>query len=183
MAETPDDILRALADPERLAIAGSLALGPRDAAELASSLGVPIERVRRHLSRLTSAGVVRAQDDRRTYRLDAGTLRAAAADVGPPRETGLVLGAANEDEEAVLRSYFRGGRLREIPARESKRRIVLERIAVEFDPGVRYSEAEVNAVVGRFHADHAALRRYLVDGGFLSRERGVYWRTGGRVDV
>jgi hypothetical protein len=41
----------------------------------------------------------------------------------------------------------------------------------------------VNAVVGRFHPDHAALRRYLVDDGFLSRERGVYWRTGGRVDV
>jgi hypothetical protein len=103
--------------------------------------------------------------------------------VGPPRETGLALGAANEDEEAVLRSYFRGGALREIPAKASKRRIVLERIAVEFDPGVRYSESEVNAVVGRFHPDHAALRRHLVDDGFLSRERGIYWRTGGRVDV
>ena len=183
MAETRDDILRALADPERLAIAGSLALGPRDAAELAALLGVPIQRVRRHLNRLTSAGLVRAQDDRRTYRLDAGALRTAAEDVGPPRETGLALGAANDDEEAVLRSYFRGGMLREIPAKESKRRIVLERIAVEFDHGVRYSEAEVNAVVGRFNPDHAALRRYLVDEGFLSRERGVYWRTGGRVDL
>jgi hypothetical protein len=183
MAETPDDILRALADPERLAIAGALALGPRDATQLAASLGVSIARVRRHLNRLSSAGVVRAQEDRRTYRLDAGTLRAAAEEVGPPREAGLALGAANEDEEAVLRSYFRGGTLREIPAKASKRRIVLERIAVEFDPGVRYSESEVNAVVGRFHPDHAALRRYLVDDGFLSRERGVYWRTGGRVDV
>jgi hypothetical protein len=32
------------------------------------------------------------------------------------------------------------------------------------------------------HADTAALRRYLVDDGFLSRDHGEYWRTGGRVD-
>ena len=55
--------------------------------------------------------------------------------------------------------------------------------AIEFDPGVRYDENTVNAIVGRFHNDHASIRRYLVDGGFLARERGEYWRTGGRVDV
>jgi hypothetical protein len=65
----------------------------------------------------------------------------------------------------------------------SKRRIVLERIAIELAPGVRDEEREVNAVVGRFSDDHAALRRYLVDEGFLDREAGVYWRAGGRVDV
>jgi hypothetical protein len=26
------------------------------------------------------------------------------------------------------------------------------------------------------------LRRYLVDEGFLSRDAGIYWRTGGTVD-
>jgi hypothetical protein len=71
--------------------------------------------------------------------------------VGPPRDTGLALGAADEDEEAVLRAFFRNGRLTEIPAKESKRRIVLERIAVEFEPGVRYDERAVNAIVRRFH--------------------------------
>jgi hypothetical protein len=95
----------------------------------------------------------------------------------------LRLGAANESEDAVLRAFFRDGRLTEIPAKGSKRRIVLERIAIEFEPGVRYPEREVNAIVGRFHNDHAAIRRYLVDGGFLDRERGVYWRSGGRVEV
>ena len=59
---------------------------------------------------------------------------------------------------------------------------MLERIALEFEPGVKYTEREVNAIVARFHADHASVRRYLVDEGFLSRERGEYWRTGGRLD-
>jgi hypothetical protein len=83
----------------------------------------------------------------------------------------------------VLRAFFRDGRLTEVPAKESKRRIVLERIALEFEPGVDYDERTVNAIVGRFSTDHAALRRHLVDEGFLDRDHGRYWRSGGRVDV
>jgi hypothetical protein len=41
----------------------------------------------------------------------------------------------------------------------------------------------VNLMLGKFHPDTAALRRYLVDDGFLERERGEYWRAGGRFDV
>jgi hypothetical protein len=183
MSETPDEILRALADPERLAIAGSLSRGSAGASSLSESLGIPIKRVRTHLNRLTSTGVVRLDDDRKTYRLDAETLRWAAEQVGPPREAGMPLGAASEDEETVLRTFFRNGRLTELPAKRSKRRIVLERIAIEFEPGRRYGEDEVNVTVGRFFADHAALRRALVDEGFLDRDHGTYWRVGGPVDV
>jgi hypothetical protein len=183
MPETPEEILRALADPERLAIAGALARDDRTSSQLADELGLAISRIRKHLNRLTATGVARLQPDRRTYRLDPETLRWAAEQVGPPREAGLALGAASEDEEAVLRTFFRNGRLTEIPAKASKRRIVLERVALEFEPGVRYDEREVNAIVGRFFNDHASLRRYLVDEGLLSRERGVYWRSGGRVEV
>jgi len=183
MTEHPDDILRALADPERLRIAGALAAADAEAATLAETLTLPIARVRRHLTRLANAGIARVQPDHRTYRLDVETLRWAAEQVGPPREAGIALGAANEDEEAVLRAFFREGRLVEIPTKASKRRIVLERVALEFEPGVRYDEREVNVIVGAFHPDHASLRRYLVDEGFLDREGGEYWRSGGRIDV
>jgi hypothetical protein len=37
--------------------------------------------------------------------------------------------------------------------------------------------------VRRHLNDHASLRRFLVDEGFLSRRGGQYWRTGGPVDV
>jgi hypothetical protein len=183
MTETPDEILRALADPERLMIAGALAKRDATAAVLAAELEITTARVHKHLNRLTAVGVVRGNDDRRTYRLDAGTLRWAAELVGPPRDAGLALGAANEDEEAVLRAFFRDGRLTEIPAKEAKRRTVLERIALEFEPGVRYGELEVNVIVGRFFNDYAALRRSLVDDGFLDRDHGTYWRSGGRVEA
>jgi hypothetical protein len=77
MPESPDDILRALADPERLAIAGMLATGDRTAAEVADALSIAPKRTRTHLGKLTAAGVVRVAADRRTYRLDPETLRRA----------------------------------------------------------------------------------------------------------
>jgi hypothetical protein len=180
---SPEELLRALADPDRLAIAGALARQPRTAQDLASALAIPVTRVRRHLTRLASVGLAEVGADRRTWRLLPEILRQAAQDIGPSREAGLALGAADQEEEAVLRSYFRGGRLREIPAKQSKRRVVLTRLALEFEPGVRYPEREVNEVLKRFHPDYVALRRYLVDEDLLSRERGQYWRSGGPVEV
>jgi len=41
---------------------------------------------------------------------------------------------------------------------------------------------EVNLKLRSLHDDYATLRRHLVDEGFLSREHGEYWRTGGTVD-
>jgi hypothetical protein len=181
MDATPDELLRALADPERLALAGALALGPATVRELGDRSGLPLSRVRRHLARLSAVGLARVDLDRRTYRLEAETLRRAAQEVGPPREPGVALGAASEDEEAVLRHFIVGGRLREIPAKRSKRLIILDRLALEFDVGVRYTERQVNDTLKRFHDDYVSLRRYLVDGQLLSRERGEYWRTGGPV--
>jgi hypothetical protein len=183
MRGSPDEIVRALADPERLAVAGALARDDRTADQLADDLDISPRRVRSHLGRLTSAGVASVADDRRTYRLDRETLRHAAELVGPPRDAGLALGAASENEEIVLRTFFRNGRLTEIPMKRTKRRIVLERIALEFEPGRQYDEKEVNAIVGAFFNDNASLRRYLVDEGYLDRDHGVYWRVGGRVDV
>ena len=65
--------------------------------------------------------------------------------------------------------------------RGRKRLVILDLLAQEFEPGRRYSEPMVNLMLGKWHADTAALRRYLVDEGFLDREAGEYWRSGGTV--
>lgn len=183
MSARPEEVLRALADPERLAVMGLIAREDRTLGDLSRLLDLDEARVRRHLARLTRVGLIAVADDRRTYRLLGETLRAAARQVGPSRDPGVALGAANEQEEAVLRQYFRAGRLTEIPGKRAKRLIVLERLSLEFEVGIRYPERDVNAALERFHADYASLRRYLVDEGFLSRGKGEYWRSGGRVDL
>jgi hypothetical protein len=59
--------------------------------------------------------------------------------------------------------------------------VVLEAIAQDFEPGLRYSEGDVNVLVGRWHDDYAMVRRWLVDELFLERDNGSYWRSGGAV--
>ncbi len=91
---------------------------------------------------------------------------------------------ARHRRDAVLRAFLDDdGRLRSIPARHGKRLVVLDFLAQAFDVGVRYDEADVVAILRRSHPDTAALRRYLVEDGFLSREAGVYWRSGGTVET
>lgn len=87
-------------------------------------------------------------------------------------------------DDRVLRNFLTtDGRLHTIPTKHSKLLVVLDHIAQSFEPGQTYPEREVNAVIERFHPDYAALRRYLVDNQFLTREDGVYWRSGGTFDV
>ncbi len=87
-------------------------------------------------------------------------------------------------DERILRHFLTDdGRLHTIPSKRAKLLVVLDHLAQAFEPGLVYPELEVTEVLRRFHPDHAALRRYLVEDQFLSREDGRYWRTGGTVDV
>ena len=87
----------------------------------------------------------------------------------------------DEAEQRVLSRFFVGRTLKTIPAGRTKRRVVLERLALEFEIGRHYPEAAVNDVL-RVDPDVAPLRRYLVDEGLLDRAEGMYWRSGGRTD-
>lgn len=70
-----------------------------------------------------------------------------------------------------------------MPTKRAKRLLVLDHVAQAFEPGRTYREAEVDRILIGFHDDYPALRRYLVDEGFLTREENVYWRIGGTVEV
>lgn len=87
------------------------------------------------------------------------------------------------DREAVLRAFLAAdGSLARVPSKLTKRLVVLDHVAQVFEPGLRWPESEVNDRLRSFHPDVAALRRHLVDEGFLAREDGTYWRCGGTVD-
>lgn len=81
----------------------------------------------------------------------------------------------------VMNAFGVDGRLQSIPSSPAKRLVILDWLAQLFEPGRHYSEAMVNLTIGQCHAGTAALRRYLADEGFLAREAGVYWRSGGSI--
>lgn len=81
-----------------------------------------------------------------------------------------------------LRAFVRDGKITTMPARQTRRRLLLDQVAQAFEPGRTYQEAAVNEILMAIFDDHCALRRYLVDEEFLSRTAaGTYWRAGGTV--
>jgi hypothetical protein len=82
------------------------------------------------------------------------------------------------DQEKVVRAFLREDRLVSIPAKPAKRSLLLPVILDRCFPDDRdYEEKEVNMRLALLHPDVAALRRYLVDGGLMTRAGGVYRRT------
>jgi hypothetical protein len=86
------------------------------------------------------------------------------------------------DPPDQLRAFIRDGRILALPAKRTRRRLLLDQVAQAFEPGRRYPEAEVDQVLKAVFDDHCALRRYLIDEQFMSRTAaGLYWRAGGTV--
>ena len=100
-----------------------------------------------------------------------------------PGESASRAVAGRLDREEQLKPFVRDVRIIAIPVRPAKRRLLLDCVAQAFEPGLRFPEAAVDDVLKVLCDDHGVLRRYLVDEGFLSRQAGVYWRSGGTVDV
>jgi hypothetical protein len=82
------------------------------------------------------------------------------------------------DREKVVRAFLRDGRLVSIPAKPSKRDLLLAVILdLSFREDRDYEEKEVNMRLALLHPDVAALRRYLVDARLMTREAGIYRRA------
>jgi hypothetical protein len=80
--------------------------------------------------------------------------------------------------EKVARAFLRDGRLVSIPAKPSKRELLLPLILDRCFPEDRdYEEKEVNMRLALLHPDAAALRRYLIDGRWMTRDAGIYRRA------
>lgn len=173
-----------LADDHRRRVVAALVLGESGFDAVVERSGLDPPSAGRALARLVDAGLVEwAAGASLTLHTDAFAAAARAA-----RESADAGSATLEhpdpDVARVLRAFFAAdGRLVGIPSARAKRLVVLGQLSQAFEPGHRYPEREVNEVLGRSYHDTAALRRYLVDEGFLDRRDGTYWRVGGPVDV
>lgn len=140
--------------------------------------GEPPEHVAKRVTGLTPE-----QAEQALARLARGGLAVRDGDGWRARPEALrdLLRAAPPEPAGPLDRFLVDGRLVSIPSKRAKRLVVLDHVCQVFEPGVRYPEKDVNTALRAFHDDYAALRRYLVEEGFMTREDGVYWRSGGGV--
>ena len=182
---TAASLVGLLAETNRLRAVAALVLGASSVEEVAERAGLTPREAASALERLAAGGLVEAAP--------AGGLRLAgerfkdAAQSEARRKASAApaddFPEVPPDQAAILRNFVTQGRLRQLPAAQSKRRVILDWVARRFEPGRTYHEPQVNLMLAEVHADVAALRRHLVDEEFLERRDGFYWRAGGTFDV
>lgn len=158
-----------LADPRRSQVLAAVALGARTPSAVAAATGLPGKDVATALHRL--AGLVVAADA--GLEVAYGALRSLAEQAAPD----------DGGDPSGLDPFVRGDRLVSLPAQPARRLAVLAHVAARaLEEGVAYDETAVNARLAPWceggQVDHAALRRYLVESGLVSRGGGTYRRGG-----
>ncbi len=174
---------KALAHESRLKMIGILAEREASVGELAALLELRDPTVSHHLAKLRKLGLVtsRGEGTVRYYRLVPDALEGLAKRVLAPNASEVMTSRVDEDRftDKVMRAFVEDGRIIRIPATKKKRNVLLDWLAENFELGRTYPELEVNEILQRHHWDSATLRRELVDGGWMKRERGIYERVEG----
>src|SRR5688572_7947051 len=130
---------KALADESRLRIVGLLADGEHSVEELAERLELTPPTVSHHLNRLKEIGLVQmeARGTTHLYRLDVKALNGFKKEVFSAERIAALASAetpaaGDEDDEyarRVMRDYFDGETLKQVPMQRKKRNVVLRWLA------------------------------------------------------
>ena len=88
--------------------------------------------------------------------------------------------ATEKEEQQVLETMFLSLtplKLKQFPAKEKKKIIVLRTIMKELDKTKHYSEQELNCHLKEIYDDYVTIRRYLIEYGYLERTNDCkeYW--------
>lgn len=174
-------VLKALADPNRLQIAGLLIERARCGQDLAQALGLSAPTVSHHLRVLRDAGLLR--EERQTpytfYAFDHAALRKALSTLVDKRKVQEFAEGAglSKDTRKVLHAFFDGPRLVAIPVQRRKKEIVFEEILRRLPRRREYEERELSRFIEAIHEDYATIRREFIMCKYMTRDAGMYRLT------
>ncbi|MFK7800397.1 MAG: metalloregulator ArsR/SmtB family transcription factor [Anaerolineae bacterium] len=181
-------IATALADDARLQILEMLAaFGPMRSQEMIEKLGVSQPTVSRQLKQLKNTQFIsekRDGDASKIFELNPnrlGEVMFMLQTLLSKANARMVLNDVRLDQPAELRKFLNeAGQVHRYPNKLNLQKLVIEYLAPKFEIGKKYSEKEVNELLGQWHTykDPARLRRDLVDYDYLQRtaDGSAYWR-------
>lgn len=178
--EARAELFKSLGHPVRLLILNLIRIQPRHGEELAEILELNPATISHHLKKLSDVGVLRSQKEQyyQTYSLTGEVWGQRLGDLVQIAMTTLPERVEVDAYKAkVLKTFFRHGRLTQIPAQLKKWQVVLEHMVESFEPERDYTEQEVNQILWEFHNDVASIRRGFVENRLMERDKGVYRRV------
>jgi hypothetical protein len=190
------ELLKTIGSADQLALLGLLAARPSEVipvAELIPALPAKLKNnFPRYLRQLEKAGFIQIKEWRSPkpgqepepdlvifnpdYPKQAQARLAALRQLINPAKAADV---AEVDERTITLSRFmQDGKVRAMPVQLKRQQYILAEVAKVFEPGIRYTEQQVDAILKQIYEyDHCTLRRYLVDFKFLNRSEGIYWKV------
>src|SRR5437763_12140784 len=157
---------KVLADETRLKLLGLLAHREHSVEELAAQLQLKTPTVSHHLAKLKELGLVgmRSEGNTHMYWLHAEALHSISKGLlSSEKMASLVDDAAGDAwERKVLKDFFEGTRLKEIPASRKKHSVILKWLATRFERGALYKETQVNEIIERHHPQTATQHSDLI---------------------
>ena len=136
-AETSSRLLKALADPNRLRLLRALMHAPCYVEQLAAGLDLAAPTISHHLKKLESAGLVTSTREQyyTVFRLEDGVLDQRLYDLVEASGDETVAQDQRMDayRRKILSTFFRDGRLVQLPAQRKKRLVVLDAFIADFE--------------------------------------------------
>ncbi|WP_394619160.1 DUF2087 domain-containing protein [Lentzea sp. JNUCC 0626] len=158
---TPENVVRALAEPARLRAYAAVVLGAGTLTDVAAASGLKPKDAGTALNKLREAGLIEGEPARPA---DLKPLAATLTDAMPADG---------------LAPFVQKDKLVSLPVAHERRRKILEHVAAHaFTARTYYEEKEINERLRAWcdggEVDHVTIRRYLVDLGLLERGGGMY---------
>ncbi len=171
-------LFKCLGDKSRLQILKSLAKEDMYVERLSERLGLTPATVSFHLKKLEEAGAVFSRKEQ-YY-----TVYSLNREIFMTNMLEIISEASSEEDEQqkreeayrkkVIESFFEYGKLKSIPSQRKKERIVLEKIAEDFETGKEYPEKDINDIILNYNEDYCTIRRDMISEGILERNGGIY---------
>ena len=177
------ELFKALSDENRFAIVGFLANKPYSVEHLAELVGLSVSTTSHHLAKLAKVNLVTARVDGHyyIYSLRKEVITDMAEDLS--KSDALKQSDPINSEDMFTRKVMKAftdeaGQITAFPAQEKKLLVLLGYVLKDFEPGVKYSEKQVNEIISRYNPDTAFIRRSFIIYKMMDRENGggSYWR-------
>ncbi|MBP3292528.1 MAG: metalloregulator ArsR/SmtB family transcription factor [Clostridia bacterium] len=163
-------LFKALGDESRLRIVQILIQGESYVELIASRLGLTSATVSHHLKKLEEAGLVECHRTQfyMIYSLKPGvlgnTLEELIAEI--PQD----VDDDTKYRNSVIENFMPRGTLKQLPAQQKKREIILRHILSKLEKKDSYTEKEINEHIKQFHDDYCFLRREMIALGMMTRD-------------
>jgi len=154
--------------------------------EIAIKLGVAASTIRNHRYKLREkekqAKIFLAMMDLLSKNTNKKINKLDKEVICDPHKTATTLddryNITDKEKSDAIKAYMDENKaLKNYPAKEKKKIIVLEEIAKNFAKGKIYSEKEINIILSSVYEDYATIRRALIEYGFIERSNDCssYW--------